>query len=46
LIPIAAVAVIAVLLGVFTRGHLAYEPQRVAPRAAEAGGAAAHPRVQ
>ena len=46
LIPIGAVAVIAVLLVVFTRGRLAYEPGRVAPGAAEAGGAAAQPRVQ
>jgi uncharacterized protein len=47
LIPIAAVAVIAVLLVVFTRGRLAYEPERgAAPRAAEVGGAAAQPRVQ
>jgi membrane protease YdiL (CAAX protease family) len=34
LIPIAAVAVIAVLVGVFTRGRLAYEPERAAPRSA------------
>jgi membrane protease YdiL (CAAX protease family) len=45
LIPIAAVAVIAVLLVVFTRGRLAYEPEPAAPRAAEAGGAA-QPRVR
>jgi uncharacterized protein len=37
LIPIGAVALIAVLLVVFTRGRLAYEPGRVAPRAAEGG---------
>ena len=30
LIPIAAVAVIAVLLAVFTRGRLGYEPERAA----------------
>jgi membrane protease YdiL (CAAX protease family) len=46
LIPIAAVAVIAVLLVVFTRGRLAYESERTAPRAVEAGGAAAQPRVR
>jgi membrane protease YdiL (CAAX protease family) len=47
LIPIAAVAVIAVVLVVFTRGRIAYEPGHgAAPRAAEAGGAAAHPRVR
>src|SRR5918997_34280 len=47
LIPIAAVAVIAVLLVVFTRGHLAYEPGRgAAPRPTAAGGAAAQPRVR
>ena len=38
LIPIAAVAVIAVLLAVFTRGHLAYE--RAVPRVTTAEGAA------
>jgi CAAX protease family protein len=47
LIPIAAVAVIAVVLAAVTRGRLAYEPERgAAPRAAAAGGAAAHPRVR
>jgi uncharacterized protein len=46
LIPIAAVAVIAVVLVVFTRGRLAYEPAGAAPRAAEAGGAASQPRVR
>jgi hypothetical protein len=46
LIPIAAVAVIAVLVAVFTRGRLAYEPERAVPRAAEAGGATAQPRVR
>jgi membrane protease YdiL (CAAX protease family) len=46
LIPIAAVAIIAVLVGVFTWGRLAYKPERAAPRAAEAGGAAAQPRVR
>src|ERR687894_524617 len=43
LIPIAAVGGISGLLAVFTRGRLAYEPERAAPRAAEAGGAAAEP---
>jgi uncharacterized protein len=46
LIPAVAVMVFAVLLVVFTRGRLAYESQRAAPRAAEAGGAAAQPRVR
>jgi membrane protease YdiL (CAAX protease family) len=46
LIPIAAVAVIAVVLVVFTRGRLAYEPERAEPRATQEGGAAAQPRVQ
>jgi membrane protease YdiL (CAAX protease family) len=46
LIPIAAVAVIAVVLAAVTRGRLAYEPERAEPRAAEAGGAAAQPRVR
>ena len=46
LIPIAAVALIAVVLAAVTRGRLAYEPQRVAPQPAEVGGAAAQPRVQ
>ncbi len=46
LIPIAAVAVLAVVLAAVTRGHLAYEPERAEPRAAEAGGAAAEPRVR
>jgi membrane protease YdiL (CAAX protease family) len=46
LIPIAAVAVIAVLLVVFTRGRLAYKRERGAPQPAAAGGAAAQPRVQ
>ena len=47
LIPVAAVAVIAVLLVVFTRGRLAYEPERAAAsRPAAAGGAAAQLGVQ
>jgi uncharacterized protein len=46
LIPSVAVMVIAVLLVVFTRGRLAYEPERAVPRAAAAMGAAAQPRVR
>ncbi len=47
LIPIAAVAVIAVVLAAVTRGRLAYEPGRGAgPRAAEAGRAVGQPRVR
>jgi membrane protease YdiL (CAAX protease family) len=42
----AVVMVLAVLLVVFTRGRLAHEPERAAPRATEAGEAAAQPRVQ
>jgi CAAX protease family protein len=45
LIPWAAVAVLAVLVVVFTRGRLSYEPERAAPRPAEAGGVAAQPSV-
>ena len=45
-VPVAAIAVIAVLLVVFTRGHLAYEPDRTAPRPAAAGRVAVWPRVQ
>ena len=46
LIPVAAVAVLAVVLLVFTKGRLAYEPERAATRPSEAVGVAAHPRVQ
>ena len=46
LIPAVAVMVIAVLLAVFTKGRLAYEPAGAAPRAAEAGEVAAEPRVR
>lgn len=47
LIPVAAVAVIAVALVVFTRGRLAYDPGHgAAPRAVAAGRAATQPRVQ
>ena len=38
LIPSLAVMVLAVLLVVFTRGRLAYDPGRGAVRSAEAGG--------
>ncbi len=43
LIPAAAVMVLAVLIAVFTRGRLVYEPERKAPRPVEAGGMAAQP---
>jgi membrane protease YdiL (CAAX protease family) len=43
LIPWAAVAVLAVVVVLFTRGRLSYE--RAAPRPAEAGGVAAQPSV-
>jgi membrane protease YdiL (CAAX protease family) len=47
LIPLAAVAVITVVLVVITRGRLGYEPERAAARrAAEAGEVATQPRVQ
>ncbi len=46
LIPVAAVAVLAVVLLVFTKGRLAYEPERAATRPSEAVGVATHPRVQ
>ena len=47
LVPVAAVAVIAVLLVVFTRGRLAYESEPAAvPRPAQARAAAAQLRVQ
>lgn len=45
LIPWAAVAVLAVLLVVFTRGRLSYKPERATPRPAEAARAATQPRV-
>ena len=38
LIPIAVVAVVAVVVAILTRGRLAHEPERAAPRANEAGG--------
>jgi CAAX protease family protein len=46
LIPSLAVMMGAVLLVVVTRGRLAYEPERTAPRPAEAGGLAGQPRAQ
>jgi membrane protease YdiL (CAAX protease family) len=47
LIPWAAVMVVAVLLVIFTRGRLAYKPERAAPRpSAETVGVATQPRVQ
>ena len=46
LIPSVAVMVIAVLLVVFTRGRLANEPQRAAPRTTEAGEITTQPRVR
>jgi hypothetical protein len=46
LVPVAAVAVIAVLLVGFTRGRLARKPERTVPRPAAAGRVAARPRVQ
>jgi membrane protease YdiL (CAAX protease family) len=47
LISLAIVAVVAVLVTIFTRGRLAYEPGRgAAPRPAGAGGVAGQPRVR
>ncbi len=47
LIPWAAVMVVAVLLVVFTKGRLAYKPERAAPQpAVEVGGSKAQPTVQ
>jgi uncharacterized protein len=43
LIPGLAVVVFAVLVVAFTRGRLGYEPERVEPRPAGAGGVAAQP---
>ena len=45
-IPSVVVMVLAVLLVVFTRGRLAYKPERVVRRPADAGGMAAQPRVR
>jgi hypothetical protein len=38
--------VLAVVVAVFTRGRLSYEPERAAPRPAEAEGVAAQPSAQ
>ena len=46
LVPAVAVMVLAVVVAVFTRGRLSYEPERAAPRPAEAEGVAAQPSVQ
>lgn len=46
LISFAVVAVVAVVVTVFTRGRFAYEPERAAPRPAEAGGVVAQPRAR
>jgi CAAX protease family protein len=46
LYAVGALVVLAVLLVVFTRGRLGYEPERTGPRAAEVGGAAAQSRVR
>ena len=46
LVPWAAVAIVAVLLVVFTRGRLSYEPERATLRPAEAARAATQPRSQ
>ena len=43
LISLAVLAVVAVLVAVFTRGRLGYKPGRTAPRRAGAGGVAAQP---
>ena len=45
-IGLAVLAVVAVLVTVLTKGHLAYEPERAALRPAEAGRVAARPRVR
>ena len=46
LVPAVAVMVLAVMVAVFTRGRLSYEPERAAPRPAEAERVAAQPSVQ
>ncbi len=46
LAPAVAVTVLAVVVAVFTRGRLSYEPERAAPRPAEAEGVAAQPSAQ
>src|SRR3712207_2441212 len=46
LLAAAVVAGLGVLVVVFTKGHLGHEPERAAPRQAEAVGVRAQPRVQ
>ena len=46
LLAAAVVAVLGVLVVVFTKGHLGYEPERAAPRQAESVGVRVQPRVQ
>ena len=46
LVPAVAVMVLAVVVAVFTRGRLSYEPERAAQRPAEAEGVTAQPKVQ
>jgi membrane protease YdiL (CAAX protease family) len=46
LLAAAVVAVLGVLVAVFTKGHLGHEPERETPRQAEAMGVQAQPRVQ
>ncbi len=46
LIPVSAVAVLAVVVAMFTRGRLSYKPEQIAPRPAEVGGLSAQPKVQ
>jgi membrane protease YdiL (CAAX protease family) len=46
LLAAAVVAVLGVLVVVFTKGHIGYEPERAAPRQAEAVGVRVQPRVQ
>ncbi len=43
---VGALVMLAVLLVVFTRGRLAYQPERAALRPVEAGGVAGQPRVR
>jgi uncharacterized protein len=46
LIPVAAVAVLAVVVAVLTKGRLAYQPERAAPLPAEAVGIQVQARVR
>jgi len=46
LLAVVVVAVLAVVIVVFTWGRLAYEPEPVAPRPTEAGGVEGQPRVR